>query len=124
MANGLEQKGVMLSHRNVISQILQICAFESPSRKPQQAHQVSLGLLPQSHIYGLTVISHSSAYRGDRVIVLPRFTLSTFLETVERYAITSLFLVRQANFLKLPVEEKLTSDLDATTRFRPSLSQC
>lgn len=82
----------MLSHRNVIAQVLQICSFESQSREGSE-HQVSLGLLPQSHIYGLTVICHASVYRGDQVIVLPRFTLSSCLAAVQRYHITSLFLV-------------------------------
>lgn len=82
----------MLSHKNVISQVLQVCTFESQSRGGLK-HHVSLGLLPQSHIYGLTVICHASAYRGDEVIVLPRFTLATCLSAVQRYGITSMFLV-------------------------------
>ena len=82
----------MLSHKNVISQVLQVCTFESQSRGGLKQH-VSLGLLPQSHIYGLTVICHASVYRGDEVIVLPRFTLGTCLSAVQRYGITSMFLV-------------------------------
>ncbi|KAL6241126.1 hypothetical protein RBB50_012030 [Rhinocladiella similis] len=85
-------KAVMLSHKNVISQVLQVCTFESQSRGGLKQH-VSLGLLPQSHIYGLTVICHASVYRGDEVIVLPRFTLGTCLSAVQRYGITSMFLV-------------------------------
>lgn len=82
----------MLSHRNVISQILQVSTFERQSRGGSQ-HQVSLGLLPQSHIYGLTVICHSSAYRGDEVIVMPKFTLASVLSAVQKHRITSMFLV-------------------------------
>ena len=83
----------MLSHKNVIAQVLQVCAFESQSRGPLKQH-ISLGLLPQSHIYGLTVICHASAYRGDEVIVLPKFTLSSCLSAVQKCAITSMFLVQ------------------------------
>ena len=82
----------MLTHKNVIAQVLQVCAFESQSRSVSK-HQVSLGLLPQSHIYGLTVICHASAFRGDEVIVLPKFTLSSCLSAVQKHGITSMFLV-------------------------------
>ncbi|TQB72750.1 hypothetical protein MPDQ_006466 [Monascus purpureus] len=79
-------KGVMVSHRNVIANILQMCAFENPSRKPAQQNVV-LGLLPQSHIYGLIVVCHVSIYRGESVVVLPKFDLKTFLNAIERFRI-------------------------------------
>lgn len=82
----------MLSHQNIIAQVLQVCAFERSSRG-ESKHQVSLGLLPQSHIYGLTVICHASAYRGDEVVVMPKFTLPSCLSAIQRFKITSLFLV-------------------------------
>ena len=63
------QKGVMISHRNVISNVLQIGGFESIDRKAQSQNgiprmDVVLGLLPQSHIYGLVVICAAATYRG------------------------------------------------------------
>jgi acyl-CoA synthetase (AMP-forming)/AMP-acid ligase II len=53
-----------------------------------------LGLLPMSHIYGLVVICHSGVYRGDGVIVLPKFEFATTMQTIQDYKINSLFLVR------------------------------
>lgn len=82
----------MVSHRNVIANILQMCAFENPSRKPAQQNVV-LGLLPQSHIYGLIVVCHVSIYRGESVVVLPKFDLKTFLNAIERFRINVLFVV-------------------------------
>lgn len=52
-----------------------------------------LGLLPMSHIYGLVVICHASIYRGDGVIVLPKFDFTQTLETIQKFKINTLFLV-------------------------------
>lgn len=93
-------KGVMISHRNVIANTLQIKTYEKPFRdtKRQPATQSDytenvLGLLPMSHIYGLVVICHSSCYRGDGVIVLPKFEFTQTLESIQRFKIHSLYLV-------------------------------
>ena len=46
-----------------------------------------------SHIYGLVVICHASVYRGDGVIVLPKFDFQTTLQAIQDYKINTLFLV-------------------------------
>ncbi|KAJ5343266.1 hypothetical protein MYU51_021385 [Penicillium brevicompactum] len=90
-------KGVMISHRNVIANTLQIKTHEdsyrtnSGTRPPSK--EVSLGLLPQSHIYALVVICHSGAYRGDQTIVLPKFELQSYLKAIAHFKISCLFLV-------------------------------
>ncbi|KAJ5775474.1 uncharacterized protein N7511_000485 [Penicillium nucicola] len=91
-------KGVMISHRNVIANVLQIDAFEKNYRKKKAPPggiytAVSLGLLPQSHIYALVVICHAGAYRGDQTIVLPKFELKSYLSSIVKFKISSLFLV-------------------------------
>ncbi|KAI4104072.1 MAG: hypothetical protein L6R37_003478 [Teloschistes peruensis] len=93
-------KGVMISHRNVIANTLQIATFEEPYRqslkKPgedRSPSEITLGLLPQSHIYALVVICHASIYRGDQVVNLPKFELSSFLNAIQRFQINSLYLV-------------------------------
>lgn len=95
-----KQKGVMISHRNVISNVLQIAAFEKPYRdsvkKPGDKYgmtEVALGLLPQSHIYALVVICHATTYRGDQVISLPKFEIKQFLSSIQRFKINILPLV-------------------------------
>jgi acyl-CoA synthetase (AMP-forming)/AMP-acid ligase II len=87
----------MISHRNVIANVLQIAAFEKPVRdaRPVDSRtEVVLGLLPLSHIYGLVVIAQASTYRGDGVIILPKFELQTYLRAIQNYKIQTLFLVR------------------------------
>ncbi|RLL95445.1 hypothetical protein CFD26_103828 [Aspergillus turcosus] len=92
-------KGVMISHRNVIANTLQITALEktwrdslSPAGGPRHT-EVALGLLPQSHIYALVVICHAGPFRGDQVIVLPKFELKSYLSAIQQFKIMALFLV-------------------------------
>lgn len=93
-------KGVMISHRNVISNILQLRTYEAPCREKliepgnQSDHtEPVLGLLPFSHIYGLIVIAHLATYRGDGVIVLPKFEFEPFLEAIQNHKIAMLYIV-------------------------------
>ena len=86
----------MISHHNVISNVIQIGAYEKPTRDrrpPSERTEVGLGLLPLSHIYGLVVIAQASTYRGDGVIILPKFELQSFLNAIQTYKIRTLYLV-------------------------------
>lgn len=85
----------MISHQNVIANTMQYCLYEAVSRKHFGVDtQVVLGLLPFSHIYGLVVVAHSATWRGDEVIVLPKFELTDYLRAIERFRINHLLLVR------------------------------
>ncbi|KAH7253448.1 hypothetical protein NW759_007219 [Fusarium solani] len=87
-------KAVMISHRNVISNVLQISAFDSVSRQKLGIKtQACLGVLPFSHIYGLLIISYASTFRGDGVIVMPEFDFKAVLAAVQKYKIALLFVV-------------------------------
>ncbi|KAF2843262.1 phenylacetyl-CoA ligase [Patellaria atrata CBS 101060] len=83
-------KGVMISHRNVISNILQVDAYE---RLHRESAEVALGILPMSHIYGLIMLLHENVYRGDSSVVLPKFDFAQSLDAIQRFKITTLFLV-------------------------------
>jgi acyl-CoA synthetase (AMP-forming)/AMP-acid ligase II len=92
----------MISHQNVISTVLQTFTFDQPNRAGlarqkgvAEYRETALGLLPFSHSYGLMVIATLSAYRGDAVVVLPKFELRTLLSAIESYKITSLYMVRK-----------------------------
>jgi acyl-CoA synthetase (AMP-forming)/AMP-acid ligase II len=94
------QKGVMISHRNVIANTLQISIYERKQRDSLKgAHQVNgytetaLGLLPMSHIYALVVVVHVSFYRGDEVVVLPKFDFKQTLSAIQNFRIAALYLV-------------------------------
>ncbi|KAK3117434.1 hypothetical protein LTR53_001199 [Teratosphaeriaceae sp. CCFEE 6253] len=87
-------KGVRISHQNIIANVLQITEAETPERKAQgQGFQdVLLGLLPQSHIY-LIAIFQVAVYRGDSVVVLPRYNLDQLLTSVGNFRVRTLPLV-------------------------------
>lgn len=80
---------------------MQISVYEKPYRdgiikdlrNQSDYTENCLGLLPMSHIYGLVVICHASVYRGDGVIVLPKFDFPTTLQAIQTYKINTLFLV-------------------------------
>ncbi|KAF7554456.1 hypothetical protein G7Z17_g2921 [Cylindrodendrum hubeiense] len=87
-------KAVMISHYNVIANTLQKTTYDSVGRKVQDIEtQVMLGLLPFSHIYGLVPIAHVGTYRGDEIIVLPRFELKSFLAAVQNFRIQQISVV-------------------------------
>ncbi|KAL2003847.1 hypothetical protein VTN02DRAFT_1869 [Thermoascus thermophilus] len=93
-------KGVMISHRNVIANTIQIATYESKWRDTlvepgnQSAYtDRTLGLLPMSHIYGLVVICHAGPYRGDQVVVLPKFELNQYLSAIQAFRVSTLFVV-------------------------------
>ncbi|EON69954.1 hypothetical protein W97_09219 [Coniosporium apollinis CBS 100218] len=93
-------KGVKISHYNVIANTLQISTYDKPYRDTKieprnQSDYIenALGLLPMSHIYGLVVICHASVYRGDGVVVLPKFEFKSFLQAIQNYKINTLYLV-------------------------------
>ncbi len=78
----------MISHRNVIANAIQMSSYEAVARKKQGIDtQVEMGLLPLSHIYGLVVIAHAAVYRGDEIVILPKFELETFLAAVQRFKV-------------------------------------
>lgn len=81
----------MISHRNVIAEVLLLKLYDSHVRKEEQ-RDVVLGLLPFSHIYGLSVFT-AAIYRGDTVVVLPKFELNTLLAAIQRTGLNVLYLV-------------------------------
>ncbi|OAA61629.1 phenylacetyl-ligase [Niveomyces insectorum RCEF 264] len=87
-------KAVMVSHYNVIANVMQLRWYESVGRKLHNVDtQVEIGLLPFSHIYGLVVIAHAGSWRGDEIIVLPRFELASFLTAIQKFRIQQLRIV-------------------------------
>jgi len=85
-------KGVMLTHRNLVANMVQLDGTESQSRGLTEDDTV-LAILPFFHIYGLLVIMNWALSHGARIVVLPRFELETFLGAVQDYGVTYLHLV-------------------------------
>ncbi|KAJ3548246.1 hypothetical protein NM208_g1109 [Fusarium decemcellulare] len=86
-------KVAMITHANLIANILQMTLYEQKGRGGSSRRETVLGVLPHSHIYGVVMISHLSTFRGDSVIVLPKFDMSLMLASVARYQISTLNIV-------------------------------
>ncbi len=80
-------KAAMLSHGNLRSNIEQMQANEA---RAQTAEDVSLGVLPLFHIFGLNVVLGLSLYAGSRVVLIERFDPTSALEAVQRHGVTIL----------------------------------
>jgi acyl-CoA synthetase (AMP-forming)/AMP-acid ligase II len=76
-------KGVMLTHHNIVSNIVQSAAV-----LPLSGRDTMLGLLPFFHIYGMTVIMNLGLHQGATVVTMPRFDLEACLETLQNFGIT------------------------------------
>jgi acyl-CoA synthetase (AMP-forming)/AMP-acid ligase II len=82
-------KGVMLSHRNIVANVLQGLAYE-----PQLTEKDNiLAFLPFFHIYGLTCILHFSVYRGNKCVVMPKFDIEDWCRIVQDHKITFAYMV-------------------------------
>ncbi len=81
-------KGVMLTHHNLVANLLQIDAvglFDSSD--------TIIGVLPFFHIYGMVVVLSFGLYKGATNVTLPRFEMEGFLKTMEEHAVTYAHLV-------------------------------
>ena len=83
-------KGVMLSHRNVISDILQIQG--AVGKWYSSGKDKMLGVLPFFHIYGLTGLVQQPLHRGIELVVMPAFNLEVFLRTIQDHKITFIYV--------------------------------
>jgi acyl-CoA synthetase (AMP-forming)/AMP-acid ligase II len=82
------QKGVMLTHRNMVANLLQI---EGTGHAGPEDTLVCV--LPLFHIYGMQVIMNYGLYAGATIVVLPRFDLAELLGVIEKYRVTMAHLV-------------------------------
>lgn len=93
-------KGVMLTHRNFVSQIMTALGMEpsnlDPSVPPlEEGAQppVAVGFLPFFHIYGLCSLVLNALYKMLPVVVMSKFNIELFCQLVEKYKITSASIV-------------------------------
>lgn len=84
-------KGVMLTHHNLISNIVQIHGMSD--YKPTTTEDVVMGVLPFYHIYGMVVIMITAMVSGSPIVTMPRFDMEQFLALIEKYRATRAALV-------------------------------
>jgi len=77
-------KGVMLTHRNLVANLLQAAG----ALKDVGPDDTLIAVLPFFHIYGLVVVLNLGLYHGATIVTLPRFELDSFLATLAKYGVT------------------------------------
>ncbi|HEX4357991.1 MAG TPA: AMP-binding protein [Pseudonocardia sp.] len=81
-------KGVMLTHRNLVANLLQL----DPIHKINAGSRL-LAALPLYHIYGLTSIMNQGLLNRALIVTMPRFDLAGFLRAIAEYRIDHLYIV-------------------------------
>jgi 4-coumarate--CoA ligase len=83
-------KGVMLSHRNIVADVLMIqgCVGKWYATGEDKI----LGVLPFFHIYGLTGLVHQPLHRGIELVVMPAFNLDVFLKAIQTHKISFVYV--------------------------------
>ena len=74
-------KGVMLTHRNLVANLVQ---FDSIEHNDMRA---LLAVLPFFHIYGMVCVLNHGLLRGATIITMPRFELEPFLQVLQDWPI-------------------------------------
>ncbi|KAM0859825.1 hypothetical protein ACQ4PT_046950 [Festuca glaucescens] len=86
-------KGVVLTHRNLISMVELFVRFEASQYAPSACDNVYLAALPMFHVYGLSLFSVGLLSLGSTVVVMRRFDVGEALKAIHTYKVTHLPLV-------------------------------
>ncbi|WP_158853129.1 AMP-binding protein [Saccharothrix deserti] len=80
-------KGVMLTHRNLVANMAQIRPLLA-----MRSDDKILAVLPFFHIYGMTVLLNAALQARATLVVMPRFDLTEFLDTIQEHRVTYGFI--------------------------------
>ena len=80
-------KGVMLTHRNLVSNIVQVVGPAELSDS-----DTIVAVLPFFHIYGMQVLMNCGLTAGATIVTMPRFDLAEFLQLHQDHGITRSFV--------------------------------
>jgi long-chain acyl-CoA synthetase len=78
-------KGVILSHRNILANVVQISSWFPDLRWGGERF---LAVLPFSHVFGMTVCMNLPLFTGCYCSILPRFELDELLKTLQKRKIS------------------------------------
>jgi len=75
-------KGAMLTHYNLVSDVVQCVSWNVGAEKGQER---MLAVLPFFHVYGMTVAMNEAIYLAATIILLPRFQIDDTLEAINAH---------------------------------------
>ena len=81
-------KGVMLTHYNLVANVLQTAPVEEMVEE-----DVVVAIIPFFHVYGFSSVMNLGLHTGATIVTLPRFDLQQFLVALERHAVTRAYVV-------------------------------
>lgn len=76
-------KGVMLTHRNLVSMLRQMEANEAFTE-----NDTMICVVPMYHLYGLHIVVNFGLSQGATIVTVPRYDLDQFLKALEQYKVT------------------------------------
>ena len=74
-------KGVMLTHRNLVSNVIQCRAW---FYKAKQGEEKFLAVIPFFHVYGMTVAMNLSICYAGCLVTMPRFEILPILKAIQK----------------------------------------
>lgn len=82
-----DPKGVMLTHRNLVANIMQTRALLNITNNAR-----IIALLPFFHIYGITMLLNATLDARASLVIMPRFELDLFLQSVQAHRVSYGFI--------------------------------
>ncbi|PWA00697.1 hypothetical protein BB558_003248 [Smittium angustum] len=118
-------KGVMLTHKNLVSNIIQTNIFAKLNgwHDDMSIPHRYFGVLPWYHLYGLMICLFTGLANGVGIVSYPKFEMKSFLQIVQKQKITVAHLVPPIliNLVNDPIvdEYDITSIKYTTTAAAP-----
>jgi acyl-CoA synthetase (AMP-forming)/AMP-acid ligase II len=81
-------KGVVLTHRNLVANLLQVQAMGTHVTGDSKI----LAVLPFFHIYGMTCMMNQGIHARAAVVTMPRFDLAEFLRVISEHRIDRVYI--------------------------------
>ncbi|KAL7596373.1 hypothetical protein Lser_V15G29954 [Lactuca serriola] len=81
-------KGVVLTHRNLISGVELFVRFEASQYAYPPEDNVYLAVVPMFHIYGLTLFTMGILSLGTTIVVMRKFSVDEMVRSIDRYGVT------------------------------------
>src|SRR5690606_5473493 len=80
-------KAAMLTHGNLLASIEQVISLRGDGGNPSD---VTLGVLPLFHIFGLNVVLGAALRAGASIVLIERFDPMSAIEAIQRHGVTVL----------------------------------